>query len=142
MLPTLKRWLSRRKPLPLSEWFFVTYDESTVFVKAAPRGKEPWEQSFPWSSIVRVCFKDEGPFLSDGIYVFTSTRLESFVIPTEANGGDEFFSALVARNLFPSDLMLQAGTSTDGGFYCWPAMEQEITGQKGDGSLKKHHPSN
>jgi hypothetical protein len=58
MLSTLKHWLNRRKPLPLSEWFFVTYDESTVFVKAAPRGKEPWEQSFSWSSIVRVCFKD------------------------------------------------------------------------------------
>jgi hypothetical protein len=120
---TLKQWFSLRRNLPLEEWYFVTFDEETVFVKASPPGRSAWEQSFPWASITRVCFKDEGMYASDGIYVFTSLRPESFVIPTEAKGGDEFFGKLVEKNLFPSDLMLKVATSTDGGFYCWPTIK-------------------
>ena len=103
----------------------MTFDDSMVYLKATPPGKAPWEQSFPWSSVERICFKDEGPYASDGIYVFTSVRLESFVIPTEASGGEGFLPAAVSRNLYPSELMLKAATSTDGGFYCWPPSDTE-----------------
>ena len=107
----------------MHEWFFVTFDDEAVYLKANPPGKAPWEQSFPWESVTRVCFKDEGMFASDGIYVFTSLRPESFVIPTEASGGDSFFGKLVGKGLFPEDLMVKAMKSTDGGLYCWPPIE-------------------
>ena len=120
LLSEIRSWFASRKPQPPSQWFHVEFDESLVVMRATPPAKQSWDQSFPWSSVTRVCFKDEGPFASDGIYVFTSLRPESFVVPIEANGGDAFFQALVARGLFPEDLAGKAITSTDGGLYCWP----------------------
>jgi hypothetical protein len=119
----IKDWASSRRTASLDQWFVVTFDETNVWLKAAPPGREAWAQSFAWSSIVRVCFKDEGPYQSDGIYVFTSQRPELYVIPTEAKGGSEFFGALVSKGLFPAELMGKAITSTNGGLYCWPALE-------------------
>jgi hypothetical protein len=113
---------------PLDQWFFVTFDESVVRLRAQPPDGEPWEQSFPWGSITRVCFKDEGLWASDGIYVFTSVRPESFVVPTEASGGSEFLGAIVGRGLFPKDLLAKAVGSTDGGFYCWPPLKEDGRG--------------
>jgi hypothetical protein len=114
-----KLWHSARKPQPLEKWFFVTFDEFTVNIRANPPDGKGWEQSFLWSTVERVCFKDEGLYQSDGIYVFTSERPESFVIPTEANGANEFFGALVGRGLFLANIMAMAVSSTDGSFYCW-----------------------
>jgi hypothetical protein len=124
-LARIKAWRKNRGTKSLDRWFLVSFDDLTVNIRAEPPGKARWTQSFPWSSVTRVCFKDEGPWASDGIYVFTSLRPESFVIPTEASGGSEFFGALVGRGLFPEELMSKAVTATDGGIYCWPPMERE-----------------
>lgn len=121
----VKAWIKSRKPAPLDKWFCVTYDETKVLINAAPPGRNAWEETFTWSSIVRVCFKDEGPYQSDGIYVFTTQRPESYVVPTEASGGDAFFGALVGKGFFPAELMGKAITSTNGGVYCWPALEEQ-----------------
>jgi hypothetical protein len=130
ILAKINAWFESRKPKPLDRWFFVSFDDSTVMIRATPPGKVPWEQSFPWSSVIRVCFKDEGLWASDGIYIFTSLRPESFVIPTEASGGSEFFGAIVGRGLFPPEVMAKAVASTDGGLYCWPPIER---GDREDG---------
>lgn len=125
----LERFKARRESrrhIPLKEWFFVTFNDFEVMVQAKPPGRASWERSFPWSSVLRVCFKDEGLTASDGIYVFTSLRAESFTIPTEASGGSEFFDQLVSRGLFPGEIASQAITSTDGGLYCWPPLEQSV----------------
>jgi hypothetical protein len=120
LLASVKAWYRRRQPLPLNEWFFVTFDNERVTLRANPPGRDSWDQSFTWSSITRVCFKDEGPYASDGLYIFTSERAESFVVPTEAHGGDEFFGALAGRGFFPPEVMASAVRSVDGGLYCWP----------------------
>ncbi len=104
---------------PLDEWFEVTFDDVEVYVNAAPPGREPWSQQFRWDEIERICFKAEGFDLSDGIYVFTSQRPESFVIPTEAKGGGRFWSEIIDRNLFDAELAIQAASATSGTF-CWP----------------------
>lgn len=114
---------AKRVP-PVAEWFFVEFDETHVKLRVNPPGRDSWEQRFTWTSIVRVCFKDEGLYASDGIYVFTSDRHESYVVPTEATGGDQFFGALVGRGYFPAELMSQAMRSTDGGLYCWPTVSE------------------
>ena len=125
LLARLNAWWRSRRPKALDEWFFVTFDDTAVTMKVFPPGKKPWAESFPWESVVRVCFKDEGMMASDGLYVFTSIRPESFVIPTEASGGSEFFDELGRRGLFPGEIMMKAICSTDGGVYCWPPAEKE-----------------
>jgi hypothetical protein len=120
LLKRFKNWREARKPRPIDQWFFVEFDDAKVVMRASPAGKPSWEQSFPWSSVTRVCFKDEGPWSSDGIYVFTSLRPESFVIPTEANGGEAFLQTLTAKGLFPEEVAGRAFTSSNGGLYCWP----------------------
>ena len=110
--------------LRLNSWFHVTFDDTHVHLDVHPPGRPAWRDAFPWSAIVRVCFKDEGPYASDGLYIFTTLRPESFVIPTEADGGDALFVALFGRGYFPDEVFRQAISSTDGGFYCWPALEE------------------
>jgi hypothetical protein len=112
-------FFGRQRLRPLSEWFVVTFDENVVRIHAEPPGKAPWTQEFAWASIIRVCFKAEDLNLSDGIYVFTSQRPESYVIPTEATGGSEFWSEILRRKLFDAELAIQAACST-GGLFCWP----------------------
>jgi hypothetical protein len=74
----------------MPDWFSVTFDDERVMISAEPPGKERWEQSFFWSEVIRVCFRSEGLLASDGLYVFTSQRPESFVIPIESPGGPAF----------------------------------------------------
>ena len=119
----LRAFLKRGRPKPLCWWFIVTFDEQTVHMHAAPPGETPWSQSFRWDDIIRICFKAEGMCFSDGIYVFTSTRPESYVIPTESCGGAELWSEIVRRKLFDTELAVEMLCSFEG-LYCWPTSEQ------------------
>ena len=56
---------------------------------------------------------------SDGIYVFTSDRPESYAIPTEAVGGSELWEEILRRGLFDPTLAIKAARSEEG-LYCWP----------------------
>jgi hypothetical protein len=71
-----------------------------------------------------ICFKSEGLFASDGVYVFTSQRPESFVVPTEATGGAAFWGKVVERGLIPPELAIKAATLPEGAMECWPALGQ------------------
>lgn len=118
---------------PLDEWFSVTFDDEQVSIRAEPPGKEAWSDELTWSSIERVCFKAEDLGVSDGIYVFTSARPESYAIPIEANGGLEFWDEILRRKLFDAALAIEAASATDGVF-CWPpdgqAQKPAVTKEK------------
>jgi hypothetical protein len=103
----------------LDSWFVVTFDPVGVRLDVAPPEREPWKDSFAWSTVQRVCFESEGPEVSDGIYVFTSQRPESYVIPTEARGGSDLWNELIRRKLFDAEFAIQAAGSARG-LYCWP----------------------
>lgn len=120
LIRRIKNWFDARKPQPLEKWFKVELSKEIVAMKVSPPGKNSWEQSFAWSSIIKVCFKDEGLNASDAYYIFTTNRPESFVIPVEASGGLEFGEELRRRGLFPDEISIKSAFSTDGGFYCWP----------------------
>ena len=103
----------------ISQWFTVEFDAEVVRLNAAPPGRDPWAQEFCWSDVERVCFKAEDLGVSDGIYVFTRQRAESFAIPTEATGGSEFWGEILARGLFDAELAITAASSP-GGTFVWP----------------------
>lgn len=103
----------------LSEWFAVQWDSEEVRLSAAPPGRKPWKQAFLWKNITRICYKAEGLESSDGIYVFTSDRPESFVIPAEASGGAGFWEEIINRGLFDAELAIRAASSS-GGLFCCP----------------------
>lgn len=103
----------------LDRWFRVAFDESGVTVDVAPPGGPGLTQSFAWASVIRVCLKLEA-FGEDGIYIFTSERPQSYVIPVQATGGGPFFDELLRRGLFAADLAIEAASATEG-IFCWPA---------------------
>ncbi len=107
------------KDSPIEEWYRVSFNDEEVFIEAEPPGKKAWQQSFRWNNVKNICFKAEADIVSDGIYVFTTDREESYVIPAEAKGGSEFWEEILNRGLFDSELAVEAATST-GGLYCWP----------------------
>jgi hypothetical protein len=115
-------WIRGRfaSPKRLGEWFVVSHDDAGVHMSVSPPGRQPWQDSFAWSSVQRVCFKCEGLEASDGIYVFTSQRPESYVIPTEAGGGSEIWSEILRRGLFDPELAIRATASVEG-LFCWPS---------------------
>jgi hypothetical protein len=67
-------------------------------------------------------FRAEDLYTSDGIYFFTSLRPESFVVPTEADGGTELWHEVLRRGLFDADLAGKANTSL-GETFVWPPVE-------------------
>jgi hypothetical protein len=105
--------------MELLEWFVVEWDEKEVRLQASPPGGNPWKQSFQWKSITRICYKAEGLEASDGVYVFTSDRPESYAIPVEAAGGSAFWEEILRRGLFDARLAIQAALSPEG-LFCWP----------------------
>ncbi|HUT93198.1 MAG TPA: hypothetical protein VMY37_27285 [Thermoguttaceae bacterium] len=104
--------------LCVSEWFEVTFDSETVRIRAAPPGREPWEQEFRWDEVQKVCFAPEFPG-PDGIFVFTSRRPESYAIPSEAEGGIDFWGEIIRRGLFDAELAIKAAFAEEG-LFCWP----------------------
>jgi len=107
-------------PMPaLADWYSVTWDETAVHLDVAPPGRDRWKASFEWATVIRVCFKCEGILASDGIYVFTTGRFESYVIPTEASGGSALWGEILRRGLFDAELAIRAA-STPEGLFCWP----------------------
>jgi hypothetical protein len=120
VLSRIRALLARGRPKPLDQWFVVTFDERAVYLRVEPPGRPAWSAQFAWDTVIRVCFKAEDLFTSDGIYVFTSQRPESYVIPTEARGGQELWFEILRRKLFDAELAIKAATSA-GGLYCWPA---------------------
>ena len=105
--------------MELNQWFRVTFDEAGGRRKVSPPGREAWSDEFAWADVIRVCFK-AGDFLEpDELYIFTNQRPESYVIPTEADGGLELLDELIRRKLFDAKLSIEAATST-GELFCWP----------------------
>jgi len=103
----------------LEDWYHVRFDEQVFRREVAPPGGESWSDQVPWRDIVRVCYMTRDALESDELYVFCSSRPESYVIPMEADGGLALLNELVRRELFPAQLAIEAAGS-NGALYCWP----------------------
>ncbi len=98
----------------------MSFDEHGVVIyEEHGRCKEPTVRRFEWAGVCRVCFKDRG-LSSDVFYISTTDSEKPFMVPTEAQEGEAFWTALRERGLFPEEISAAAVRSTDGGFYCWP----------------------
>jgi hypothetical protein len=100
-------------------WFRVRWDEAAVRLAVAPPGRPAWKAAFDWTHVTRVCFTVEEAGVSDGIYVFTEGRAESYAVPIEADGGPAFWDEILRRGLFDAELATTAAASP-AGTYCWP----------------------
>jgi hypothetical protein len=117
-------WLkSRRKPL--KELLVVDFDDYEVRVRVVSQLEPGWNQSFEWTNIRRICFKDGGLIGSDIIYISLKHPDTVKAVLTEAKGGHEFFGALIARGLFPEHIWRKATGDTSGGMHCWPPAEDK-----------------
>ena len=115
-------WLRLRRP---KVQISVCFDDTNISVNAAPGADTRWNQSFCWSNIRRVCFKDGGMFASDVIYISLKSPDSVMVIPTQAAGGPAFFGELCDRGLFPEAVWRKAVGDTSGGMHCWPPPESD-----------------
>jgi len=103
----------------IASWFFVEYDEEKIYIKK-PHGI----QEILWEDIIRVCYKPWSYWMSDEIYIFTTLREESYVIPTESLGGAELWGEIVKRGLFDPDLGRTVMDKKEGSLHCWPYEEE------------------
>lgn len=122
LLQRIRAFFARRRPVPLHERWFVTFDDRMIHLRFEPPGGEKWSEDLPWDSITRICFHAADFTRSDGIYLFTSRRPESYAIPTEGCGGNELWSEILRRKLFDHELAIEAMRSAEGVF-CWPRDE-------------------
>jgi len=79
-----------------------------------------WNQTFEWSNIRRVCFKDGGMFGSDIIYISLKSPDKVHTVLSMASGGSDFFGALCDKGYFPEAVWRRAIAESSGGMHCWP----------------------
>lgn len=108
------------------DWFVVVTDDRSVSLSVSPPGRPAWQAVIPWDSVTRVCFEAADFLVSDGLYIFTSLRPESWLIPTEADGGQELLSELIRRGLFDARLAIIAAQAHEG-LFCWPPPDEPGT---------------
>ena len=108
----------------IGDWYRVRYDEHGVYRDVRPPNGERWEDSFAWTTVIRVCFIAHGLFDSDELFVFTSERDESYQMPTEADGTLDLIDELIRRGLIPATVMIEAALSEDQ-LFCWPPPDVE-----------------
>ncbi len=118
MLKLLKRLLRRKASL--SDLLAVEFDDDDIRVIVLADLEDAWNQTFTWSNIRRVCFKDGGMMGSDVIYVSLLEPDKVCTVPTEAKGGTDFFGALCDKGYFPEAVWRRAVGDTSGGLHCWP----------------------
>jgi hypothetical protein len=109
---------------PGYEWYVVATDDQSFSLSVSPPGRPSRQAVIPWDSVVRVCFKAEDLLVSDDLYVFTSLRPESWVIPVEADGGLRLLDELIRRGLADAGLAIKAATAHDG-LFCWPPPDHD-----------------
>ena len=120
MFSKIANWFkSRKESRKLENWFSVHWDEEYIYRAVSPPGEEAWNDSFKWADIERICFEATDYMYSDDIYIFTTERPESYVIPIEAKGGSALWDLILSKKLFDAELAIKAATSTEG-TYCWP----------------------
>jgi len=105
---------------PINEWFRVTFDSTLIHIKINTPGKEEIRDAIKWTAITRVCFKTGDFMSSDEIYLFIDSRPESYLIPTEADGGADLWGEIIERKLFDANLAIKAATSPSDELFCWP----------------------
>jgi len=123
LVDRLRKWWQSRKRRPLDELLAVEYDNDKVQVRVLESLEPAWNQTFCWADITRVCFKDEGLWSSDSIFVVLRDLEKPVIVPTEAKGGSVFFGELCDRGLFPANVWRRAIGDTSGGLHCWPPHE-------------------
>jgi hypothetical protein len=106
----------------LSDWFLVEFDGTTINLNVNPPNKESWSARIEWVNIIRVCFKAGDLYDPDEIYIFTNERPESYLIPSEAGGGDALWNELIRRKLFNAELAIKAASGINE-LFCYPALE-------------------
>jgi len=103
----------------ISAWYRITYDADAIVLDVRPPGGEAWMRCIRWETIIRVCF-ETGDFPEpDSIYIFTTERPESYVLPTEADGGAALWAEIIRRGLFDAELAISVMTA-EPGIYCHP----------------------
>jgi hypothetical protein len=100
-------------------WYHVRFDDDSVHRAAQPPGQPGWTDHFAFADVIRVCLEVEEFTGSDGLYVFTRTRPESYAIPMGAEGALDLLQELVRRGLFDGQLAIDAAT-VESGLFCWP----------------------
>jgi hypothetical protein len=120
VLTFLKNWLEAHRPKKLNQLLSVEYDEREIRVRALEGFSPKWNQTFEWSNIRRVCFKDGGIFGSDIIYISVKSPDIVHTVLTEARGGSDFFGALCDKGYFPEEVWRRAIAESSGGMHCWP----------------------
>ncbi len=105
--------------MDLRDWYPVRLSDVAIRLEVSPPGRTAWQAEILWADIIRVCFKAGGGLESDGWYIFTKHRPESYAVPVEADGGGALLGEFMKRNLFSAELAIRAASTVDG-MFCWP----------------------
>lgn len=113
-----------RQPPTVAAWYQVRFDAAGIHRAAQPPGGEPWQDFLAWDDVIRVCLEVEAFVETEGLYLFSRRRPESYAIPMQAGGGPELLQALIERGLFDAELAIQAAAASQG-LFCWPPPETQ-----------------
>ena len=110
----------------LKQWLKVTFDQEKITISVLPPYPDPWTEDIPWKDIVRVGYEFSGLMTSDHIYLYASTRPESYEIPIEASGGQDLWGEIINRGLFDAGQAIQIMLKGEGLHFWPPPTAEEI----------------
>ena len=121
MLEDIFNWLTTKKrQRELKKHYHVSWDKEVVFIKSQdPLLLQTNNSSFRWNNVERVCLEITRQRYSDELYIFTSCRLDAFIIPLDAKGGPEFMNTIIAKRLFDQNY-ITTKKYNNVGQYWWP----------------------
>ncbi|TFH05694.1 MAG: hypothetical protein E4H14_12245 [Candidatus Thorarchaeota archaeon] len=102
------------------KWFEVSYDVENITISRRKLFVLNSVIMIPWARIIRICFLAGDHIKFDEVYIFTDTRLESYVIPMDAYGGLQLWSEIIHRGLFDANLAIKAASASTDELLCWP----------------------
>lgn len=110
--------------MSLETWYHVSFDKKKIYRDVSPPNEKAWKDELLWEDITQICFKPSDLLSSDEIYIFTIKRPESYLIPTEADGGSNLWGEIIERGFFDAELAIEAAHATEG-VYCWPGEDDD-----------------
>ena len=99
-------------------WFSCHLTDEGVQLSVQEPNNKPWDVSFMWNEISKVCFKAADLYSVDVLRIYLQDD-RHYDIPLEAEGGYALWEKLIEKGLFDEEVAAELRFA-ENEIRCWP----------------------